>query len=128
MILASVILKLGKYLRIIYVYIIKFIFNKFDVNLIIINLYGTIFLRTICLCQLDVKLIIAISSIVRIRIILMRILLITKLRLYGFIFACDEQSFPKFPKRRRNKTAKKAILLIRIKFLHSTVSFEETCT
>ena len=35
------------------------------------------------LCQLDIKLIVAIFSIVHMRIILIRILLITKLRLYG---------------------------------------------
>ncbi|CAD1474581.1 unnamed protein product, partial [Heterotrigona itama] len=34
----------------------------------------------ICICQIDIKLIIAISSIVHIGIILIRILLITKLR------------------------------------------------
>ena len=48
-----------------------------------INLHGIIFLRIMCLCQLNIKLIIAISSIVRIRIILTSILLITKLRLHG---------------------------------------------
>ena len=42
-----------------------------------------IFLRIICLCQLDIKLILAISSIVHIRIILTSILLTTELRLYG---------------------------------------------
>ena len=40
-------------------------FNKFYINLIIINLYGMI-------CQLDVKLIVAISSVVHTRIILIR--------------------------------------------------------
>ena len=60
----------------------KFVFNKFYINLIIINLFRIIFLRVTCLCQLDIKLIIAISSIVHVRIILIRILLITKLRLH----------------------------------------------
>ena len=67
-ILASVILELGRYglLRIIYII-------KFYINLIIINLYGVSILRIICLCQLDIKLIIAISSVVHIGIILIRI-------------------------------------------------------
>ena len=67
--------------------------------LIIVNLFGILFLRIICLCQLDIKLIVAISSIVHIRIISIkiykiriikiykiRIILITKLRLYGWYF------------------------------------------
>ena len=77
-ILASVILELGRYglLRIIYII-------KFYINLIIINLYGVSILRIICLCQLDIKLIIAISSVVHIGIILTRILLMIKLRRDG---------------------------------------------
>lgn len=46
-------------------------------------MFGIIFLRILCLCQIDVKLIIAIFSIVRIRIMLIGILLIIKLRIYG---------------------------------------------
>ena len=76
-----------------YIYIIKFIFNKFYINLLIINSHGIIFLRIICLCQLDVKLIIAISSIVHIRIILTSILLITKLRLYGWCYIIIRHGF-----------------------------------
>ena len=68
----------------------KFIFN---INLIIINLYGMIFLRIICLCHLDIKLIIATSSIVHISIILIRILLTTKLRLYGRYYIIIRHGF-----------------------------------
>ena len=49
-----------------------------------INLFGIVFLSIVSLCQMYIKLIVAISSIVRIRIILIliRILLIIKLRFY----------------------------------------------
>ena len=73
--------------------IIQFIFNKFYINLIIINLHGIIFLRIICLCQLDIKLLVAISSIVHIGIVLIRILLITKLRLYGRYYIIIRHGF-----------------------------------
>ena len=72
-VLASVILKLGRYGLLRIIYIIKFIFNKFYINLIIINLCAMSILRIICLCQLDIKLIVAISSVVHIGIILIRI-------------------------------------------------------
>ena len=49
----------------------------------IMNLYGILILRIICLCQLDIKLIIAISSVVHIGIILMRILLLIPLDEYS---------------------------------------------
>ena len=81
--MASVILKLGRYGLLRIIYIIKFIFNKFYINLMIINLYGILILRVVCLCQLDIKLIIAISSIVHIGIILISIILIIKLRIFG---------------------------------------------
>ena len=89
----EVILKLGGYGLLRIIYIIKFIFNKFYINLIVINLYGIIFPRIICLCQLDIKLIVAISSIIHIAIILIWVLLITKLRLYGRYYAIIRHGF-----------------------------------
>ena len=46
-----------------------------------------------CLCQLDIKLIIAVPSIVHIRIILIRILSITKLRIYGRYYIIIRRGF-----------------------------------
>jgi len=69
-ILAGVILKLGSYglIRILIIIInLRIYFNKF---IIIIRLIGGIFSRIICLCQFDIKLLVAYSSIVHIRIIL----------------------------------------------------------
>ena len=54
-ILASVILKLGRYGLLRIIYIIKFIFNKFYINLIIINLYGILILRIICFVSIRYK-------------------------------------------------------------------------
>ena len=74
-------------------FMFNLIFNKFYINLLIINLYGILILRIICLCQLDIKLIIAISSIVHIGIILMRILLIIKLGIFGRYYIIISHGF-----------------------------------
>ena len=58
-----------------------------------INLYGILILRIICLCQLDIKLIIAIFSVVHIGIILMRILLLVKLRIFGRYYIIISHGF-----------------------------------
>ena len=50
-------------------------------------------LRIICLCQLDIKSIIAISSVVHIGIILIRILLIIKLRIFGRYYMIISHGF-----------------------------------
>ena len=67
--MASVILKLGRYgiLRLILIFKNKFI--NLSYYLIIINLFGILILRTICLFQFDIKLIIALSSVIHIGII-----------------------------------------------------------
>ena len=74
-------------------FMFNLIFNKFYINLLIINLYGILILRIICLCQLDIKLIIAISSVVHIGIILIRILLIIKLRIFGRYYIIISHGF-----------------------------------
>ena len=73
-ILASVILKLGRYgiLRLILIFKNRFI--NLSYYLIIINLFGILILRIICLFQFDIKLIIALSSVIHIGIISIGIL------------------------------------------------------
>lgn len=82
-ILASVILKLGRYgiLRLILIFNNKFI--NLSYYLIIINLFGMLILRIICLFQFDVKLIIALSSVIHIGIISIGILRGLKIGLLG---------------------------------------------
>ena len=67
--MASVILKLGRYgiLRLILIFKNKFI--NLSYYLIIINLFGILILRIMCLFQFDIKLIIAISAVIHIGII-----------------------------------------------------------
>ena len=67
--MASVILKLGRcgILRLILIFKNKFI--NLSYYLIIINLFGILILRIICLFQFDIKLIIALSSVIHIGII-----------------------------------------------------------
>ena len=65
-----------------------YVYNKIYLILITINLYWILFLRIICVCQLDIKLIVAISSVIHIRIIL-----ITKSRLYGRYYIIIRHGF-----------------------------------
>ena len=72
-------LKLGGYglLRLIIIYKNEFIWiEKF---LVIINSFGVLILRLICLSQFDIKSIIAISTIVHIGLIIIRIITFLKL-------------------------------------------------
>lgn len=82
-ILASIILKLGRYgiLRLIIMF--KIIFKNFIHYLIVINLFGIIILRLICLFQFDIKLIIAISSVIHMGIIIIGILRERKVGILG---------------------------------------------
>lgn len=75
-ILAGIILKLGRYglMRFILIIInIRIYFNKF---MIVIRLVGGVYSRLICLCQIDIKLLVAYSSVVHIRILMSRIITI----------------------------------------------------
>ena len=92
-ILASIILKLGRYGILRIIYIIKFIFKKFYIYFIIINLFGILILRIICIYQIDIKLIVAISSVVHIGIILIRIILIIKLGIHGRYYIIISHGF-----------------------------------
>jgi NADH-ubiquinone oxidoreductase chain 4 len=73
-ILASIILKLGRYGLLRLILLFKKIFLNFLFIFIIVNLVGIIILRLICLFQFDIKLIIALSSVVHIGIIILGIL------------------------------------------------------
>lgn len=82
-ILASVILKLGRYGILRFLLIFKRIFKFIKFHLFIINFLGIIVLRFICLFQFDIKLIIALSSVVHIGIISLGLLLGKKIRILG---------------------------------------------
>lgn len=82
-ILASVILKLGTYGILRFIIIFKIIFKLIKFYLVIINLLGILVLRLICLFQFDIKLIIAISSVVHIGIISLGILIGRKVGILG---------------------------------------------
>lgn len=69
-VLAGLILKLGRYglIRVLLIIVnIRVYFNKF---IIIIRLIGGIYSRLICLCQIDIKILVAYSSVVHIRILI----------------------------------------------------------
>jgi NADH:ubiquinone oxidoreductase subunit 4 (subunit M) len=61
----------------------KIIFKNFIHYLIVINLFGIIILRLICLLQFDIKLIIAISSVIHMGIIIIGILRERKVGILG---------------------------------------------
>lgn len=82
-ILAAVILKLGRYGILRFIIIFKVIFLEIKFYLIIINFFGILILRILCLFQFDIKLIIALSSVVHIRIISAGLLINKKLRVLG---------------------------------------------
>lgn len=82
-ILASVILKLGRYGLLRFLLIFKIIFNFIKLYLFIINLFGIVILRLICLFQFDIKLIIALSSVVHIGIVSLGLIVGKKIRILG---------------------------------------------
>nr|YP_009115756.1 NADH dehydrogenase subunit 4 [Melipona scutellaris]AJC00751.1 NADH dehydrogenase subunit 4 [Melipona scutellaris] len=93
MILASVMLKLGSYGILRIMYMMKFMFNKFYMYLMMINMFGMMFLSIMCLCQMDLKLIVAISSIIHMGIMLMSMLLMMKLSFYGSYYMMISHGF-----------------------------------
>jgi NADH:ubiquinone oxidoreductase subunit 4 (subunit M) len=92
-ILASIILKLGRYgiLRLILVF--KIIFINVLFYLIIIDLVGIIVLRLIYLFQFDIKLIIAISSVIHIGIITLGIFGERKIGILGGLLIIISHGF-----------------------------------
>lgn len=82
-ILASVILKLGRYGILRFLIVFKIIFKLIKYYLFIINLIGIVILRLICLFQFDIKLIIALSSVVHMGIISLGLLVSKKVGILG---------------------------------------------
>lgn len=84
-ILAGVILKLGRYGIYRFIIIFPKIFIKFNLFVIIILLIGRLYSRLICLIQKDIKIIVAYSSIVHIGLIIARIINLSFWRFIGGI-------------------------------------------
>lgn len=76
-ILAAILLKLGTYGIIRIIFIIPYIFKKFRNWIFRISLIGRIIIRLICLTQIDLKIIVAYSSVVHINISLCALLTIS---------------------------------------------------
>ncbi|CAD1476859.1 unnamed protein product, partial [Heterotrigona itama] len=66
---------------------------KYYVYFIVINIFGIVILSIICTSQIDIKLIITISSIVHTGIITIGILLMTKIGLYGRYYIIISHGF-----------------------------------
>lgn len=92
-ILAGVILKLGGYGIILRIIIIINLCNKFNLIIIILCLIGIINLRILCLCQNDLKSLIAYSSVVHIIIILIGLILINKIIIIGSLLIIISHGF-----------------------------------
>nr|YP_010471423.1 NADH dehydrogenase subunit 4 [Tetragonula pagdeni]UVG40758.1 NADH dehydrogenase subunit 4 [Tetragonula pagdeni] len=93
MILASVMLKLGGYGLMRMMFFMKYMFYKFCNYFIVINLFGMLLLSMMCLYQMDIKLVIAISSIVHMGIMLTGIFLMTKMSMYGSFYMMISHGF-----------------------------------
>nr|DBA43866.1 TPA_asm: ND4 [Bombus vancouverensis nearcticus] len=83
MILASVMLKLGSYGMLRFLLIFKSMFKFMKFHLFIINFLGMIVLSFMCLFQFDMKLIIALSSVVHMGIMSLGLLLGKKISILG---------------------------------------------
>nr|DBA43528.1 TPA_asm: ND4 [Bombus bifarius] len=83
MILASVMLKLGSYGMLRFLLIFKVMFKIVKVYLLMINLLGMIILSLLCLFQFDMKLIIALSSVIHMGIMSSGLLLEKKISILG---------------------------------------------
>nr|DBA43788.1 TPA_asm: ND4 [Bombus opulentus] len=83
MILASIMLKLGSYgfLRLIFMF--KFMLKNMMFFLMLINMFGLLILSILCLIQFDMKLIIALSSVVHMGIMMMGMLMEKKMGMLG---------------------------------------------
>lgn len=85
MILAGVILKIGGYGIYRVIYIIVNLSNKLNLYLIILSLIGIFNLRLVCLRQLDIKSLVAFSSVVHIILILIGLIIMNIISLLGGI-------------------------------------------
>nr|DBA43970.1 TPA: ND4 [Bombus confusus] len=83
MILASIMLKLGSYGMLRFIFMFKWLFKNLMYMLMIINLFGMIILSILCLFQFDMKLIIAISSVIHMGIMFFSMLTMMKLSMLG---------------------------------------------
>nr|DBA43619.1 TPA_asm: ND4 [Bombus melanopygus] len=83
MILASVMLKLGSYGMLRFMMVFKMLFKMMKFYLLIINLLGMLILSLMCLFQFDMKLIIALSSVVHMGIMSMGLLMGKKISVLG---------------------------------------------
>lgn len=84
-ILAGIILKLGRYGLIRCLLIFPKIIITFNIYIILIRIIRTIYASLICLLNLDIKIIVAYSSVVHIGILISRILTISHWRIIGSI-------------------------------------------
>nr|YP_010154746.1 NADH dehydrogenase subunit 4 [Thyreus decorus]QQX27981.1 NADH dehydrogenase subunit 4 [Thyreus decorus] len=91
MILASIMLKLGSYgiLRLL------FMFKKYEFKyiLIMINILGILIMSLMCLQQIDMKLLIAISSVVHMGLMLSSMFMLTKFSILGSFFMMLSHGF-----------------------------------
>nr|DBA43606.1 TPA_asm: ND4 [Bombus impatiens] len=83
MILASVMLKLGSYGLLRFLLMFKMMFNFMKLYLFMINLFGMVILSLICLFQFDMKLIIALSSVVHMGIVSLGLIVGKKISILG---------------------------------------------
>nr|DBA43489.1 TPA_asm: ND4 [Bombus cullumanus] len=83
MILASIMLKLGSYGMLRLILLFKMMFLDLLFYLIMINLLGMMILSLICLFQFDMKLIIAMSSVIHMGIMILGMLMESKVGMFG---------------------------------------------
>nr|DBA43593.1 TPA_asm: ND4 [Bombus impetuosus] len=83
MILASIMLKLGSYGMLRLIFMFKFMLKNLMFFLMLINMFGLLILSTLCLIQFDMKLIIALSSVVHMGIMMMGMLTEKKMGILG---------------------------------------------
>lgn len=84
MILAAVLLKLGSYGILRFIYTFMVIRVKYNFLIFRVGIVGSLYMRLVCLVQVDIKKLVAYSSVVHINIILCSILTLIKL---GFVRA-----------------------------------------
>nr|ALO64544.1 NADH dehydrogenase subunit 4 [Bombus pascuorum] len=83
MILASIMLKLGSYGMLRLILMFKFMLKNMMFFLMLINIFGLLILSILCLIQFDMKLIIALSSVIHMGIMMMGMLMEKKMGILG---------------------------------------------